>query len=78
VLHRLGLTVPTSVSAAAAKGEPLSACRHRFNIKEIDGALSQANVTISDRLRLKTATTRILKKVPSSLCAKIMIYAQHA
>jgi hypothetical protein len=57
-LQSLGLMVPTSVSAAAAKGEPLRASRHRFTLKEIDGALSKANVDISDRFRLKTAMSQ--------------------
>jgi hypothetical protein len=58
VLQRLGLTIPTSVSAAASRGEPLSASRHRFGIKEVDAALSMSNVTVGDRFRLKTAMGR--------------------
>lgn len=54
-LAGLGLTIPTAITAAAAKGEPLITSRHKFSIKEIDGALSRADVSIADRFRLKTA-----------------------
>lgn len=57
VLHRLGLAIPTKLAAAASAGD-LRASGHRFTIKEIDAALSQANVMLSDRFRVKTAMGR--------------------
>ena len=63
-LADLGLAIPTSIRAAAAKGERLRAAGHKFGMKEIDGALSAANIPISDRFLLKTAMGRngILEK----------------
>jgi len=57
VLRGLSLQVPTSLTAAAAKGESLRASGHRFTVKEVDAALTAANVPISDRFRLKQALT---------------------
>jgi hypothetical protein len=58
VLRSLKLQVPTSLTAAAAKGESLRATGHKFTIKEVDAALTAANVPISDRFRLKAALDR--------------------
>ena len=58
VLRSLNLQVPTSLTAAAAKGESLRASGHRFAVKEIDAALTAANVPISDRFRFKNALDR--------------------
>ena len=55
VLQRLNLVVPAKLSAAAFGGQPPSASGHRFTIKEVDAALVNANVGISDRIRLKAA-----------------------
>jgi hypothetical protein len=57
VLRSLNLQVPTSLTAAAAKGESFRASGHRYTIKELDAALTAANVPISDRFRLKQALT---------------------
>jgi hypothetical protein len=58
VLRSLQLQVPTSLTAAAAKGESLRASGHRFTVKEVDAALTAANVPLSDRFRLKAALDR--------------------
>jgi hypothetical protein len=58
VLRSLKLQVPTSLTAAAAKGEALRASGHRFTVKEVDAALTAADVPISDRFRLKAALDR--------------------
>jgi hypothetical protein len=55
VLHRLGLMVPTKLSAAASSRQPLQASGHRYTIGEIDAALSKANAPVSDRFRVKAA-----------------------
>lgn len=54
-LQSLGLTVPTSLTAAAGKGLQLRTAEHRFPLREVDAALSKANVPITDRFRLKQA-----------------------
>lgn len=56
-LVRLGLIIPTKLAAAAAQGD-LRASGHFFTIKEVNEALATANVTISDRFRVKTAMGR--------------------
>jgi hypothetical protein len=56
LLSKLGLAVPTAVTAAVAKGN-LRASGHRYTNKEIDAALSKANVGVSDRFRIKAAMT---------------------
>lgn len=58
VLRSLQLQVPTSLTAAAAKGKSLRASGHRFTVKEVDAALTAANVPLSDRFRLKAALDR--------------------
>jgi hypothetical protein len=58
VLRSLNLQVPTSLTAAAAKGEALRTSGHRFPVKEVDAALTAANVPISDRFRFKAALDR--------------------
>jgi hypothetical protein len=57
VLRSLNLTIPTAVAAAAAKGESLRGS-HRYSVEEVDAVLAKANVSISDRLRLKAAMHR--------------------
>ena len=57
-LAALGLTVSTKLSAAAASGQPLRAAAHRFSLKEVDAALSKADVQITDRFRLKEAMSQ--------------------
>ena len=49
------LPVPTTISAAVSKGAPLKAVGHRFSVEEVDAALFQGHVGISDRMRLKVA-----------------------
>ncbi len=56
VLSLLGLTIPTTVSAGVAK-DNLRASGHRFPVKEVDAALANANIPITDRFRLKMAMT---------------------
>jgi hypothetical protein len=58
VLRSLNLMVPTKLTAAAAKGEPLRASDHRYSVKEVDAALTKANVPIGDRFRFKAALDR--------------------
>jgi hypothetical protein len=58
VLRNLNLQVPTSLTVAAAKGESLRASGHRYTVKELDAALTAANVPISDRFRFKRVLER--------------------
>jgi hypothetical protein len=53
-LASLGLTVPTKLTAAAASGS-LRSADYKFALKEVDAALSKADVPISDRFRFKEA-----------------------
>ena len=57
-LRALGLAIPTSLATAVAAGQPLRAAAHRFPLKEIDAALTQANVPITDRFRFKEAMSQ--------------------
>jgi hypothetical protein len=57
-LQALGLAVPPKLSAAAAKGEALRAADYRYTVKEVDAALTKANVPLGDRFRFKTALDR--------------------
>ncbi|MGH7484471.1 MAG: hypothetical protein ACREMY_02560 [bacterium] len=54
LLSQLGLMIPTSVSASVAANN-LRASGHRFTNKETDAALAAANLSITDRIKLKTA-----------------------
>src|SRR5579863_9343604 len=55
VLNDLGLTVPSSLSAAASSGKPLRARDHRYTTKVVDAALSNTDFYRQDRIRLKAA-----------------------
>ena len=57
-LRRLSLTIPNTLSAVAAKGQPLSASRHRFTLKEVDAALFERGVGVSERIRIKAAMSQ--------------------
>ena len=54
-LQSLGLMVPTSLTAAAGKGQQLRTAEHRLPLREVDAALSKHDVPITDRFRLKQA-----------------------
>ncbi len=55
VLQSLGLVVPSSLSAAASKGQPLRASGHCYTRRTVDGALSRTNFSMQERMRLKAA-----------------------
>lgn len=53
-LQGVGLMVPTKLSAAAATGN-LRASGHRYPVTEVDAALSRTSLSLSERMRLKSA-----------------------
>jgi hypothetical protein len=57
VLSQLGLVIPTAVSAGVA-ADNLRASGHKFSIKETDAVMASANLSISDRIKLKAAMSQ--------------------
>lgn len=55
VLHRLGLMVPTSLSAAASSGQSLRASGHRYSVKGDRRGALQGERHDWRRFRVKTA-----------------------
>ena len=58
-LQRLGLMVPSALSIAASSGQPMRASGHKYGVIEVDAALSRTNLSITDRLRLKSVMDRV-------------------
>ena len=58
VLQGLLVAVPPGVQATVARGEAPRKAGHRFTVAEVDAALKNANIPVSDRFRLKMALDR--------------------